>query len=163
LWQHANVLNPEVEVYAQQLRWLLQQFALNLEAMPAEHLTRAAPHLEANSALAIAKHGLAVTRAYVLGIGCGLDVTRDREVEFSADGIEGAGILAGLRRLPAELEAALARIEPATLDERVLPVQALYGSGEPREMSRREAIVENIRHLAIHLGELRLTRPLLLH
>lgn len=40
------------------------------------------------------------------------------------------------------------------------PPQELWGTGRPREIFRREALVESIRHAAIHLGELRLTRSL---
>jgi hypothetical protein len=36
----------------------------------------------------------------------------------------------------------------------------LRGTGAPREISRREALVESIRHGALHVGELRLTRDL---
>jgi hypothetical protein len=32
----------------------------------------------------------------------------------------------------------------------------------PKEISRREALVESIRHAALHLGELRLTRDLVI-
>jgi hypothetical protein len=40
------------------------------------------------------------------------------------------------------------------------PGHQMWGTGRPREISRREALVESIRHAAIHLGELRLTRSL---
>jgi hypothetical protein len=155
-------VNSELQVYEQQTRWLLGQFALNLRQCPPAIWTARPPAaLEGNNLLAIAKHATAVTRAYALGIGCGLDVYRNRADEFSASEDAAAAILAELDTLPAELAGALQALDPTAPDALVLPSQALYGTGQPREMSAREAIVENIRHLGIHLGELRLTRSLL--
>jgi len=59
-----------------------------------------------------------------------------------------------------ETTAALATLAPSELDRRVLPPQELWGTGQPHEISRRDALVESVRHAALHLGELRLTRDL---
>jgi hypothetical protein len=155
-------VDAELRVHEFQTSWLLGQLAKILEdASPALWTAVSPAAMEANSLLAIAKHASSVTRAYVLGIACGLPVERDRATEFSAEASEAPAILDGLRRLPEEIAQAFETLAPGTLDKVVRPGQALFGTGEPREMSCREAIVENIRHLGIHLGEMRLTRSLL--
>ena len=155
-------MNDEVRVYAEQTLWLLSQFAQNLRECDSALLGAAPPAaLEGNNLLAIAKHATAVTRAYALGIGCGLTMTRTRGSEFIAEPNEAATILGALESTALEVEEAFAGLGNGRLGARLTPTQALYGTGTPREMSAREAIVENIRHLGIHLGELRLTRSLL--
>ena len=58
------------------------------------------------------------------------------------------------------LDAICAALAPSELDMRIVPAPELWGTGQPREISRRDALVESIRHGALHLGELRLTRDL---
>jgi hypothetical protein len=155
-------VSNEPQVYLEQTVWLLKQFSRALqECQPGLLIARPPGALERNNLLAIAKHATAVTRAYALGMGCGLDVQRDRTTEFIASAHEANGIAAALDRAIAEVENAFAVVRPADLDREFVPEQSLYGLGEPRTMSARGAIVENIRHLGIHLGELRLTRSLL--
>ena len=47
-----------------------------------------------------------------------------------------------------------------TLDKRLIPARELWGTGPIREISRRDALIHSLRHAALHLGELRLTRDL---
>jgi hypothetical protein len=117
--------------------------------------------LEGNTMLAIARHATAVTRAYVLGMGCGLEVSRDRSTEFSAEASEAETIVAELEAMIESVGREFERLLPARLAARFTPAQSLYGTGKPREMSAREAIVENIRHLGVHLGEMRLAKSIL--
>src|SRR5256885_2149783 len=56
--------------------------------------------------------------------------------------------------------AALPPRGPGALGGGLAPPQALGGGAPPHEISRRDALVESIRHAALHLGELRLTRDL---
>jgi hypothetical protein len=100
------------------------------------------------------------TRVYALGFGCGRPVARDRAAEFAASGSDATTLVAGLRRLADEIAGALATLSPADLDQRILPPPELWGAGQPHEISRRDALVESIRHAGLHLGELRLTRDL---
>ena len=86
---------------------------------------------------------------------------RDRSKEFVAGAEEREAILASLRALTSTVSERVQRLDPETLGRPVMPSQALFGTGTPQEMTSRGAIVENIRHLGIHLGELRLTRSLL--
>ena len=155
-------VSPELSVYEAQLRWLLGQVAGIIEGADDHALVVQPPgNLEGNNLLAIAKHATAVTRAYCLGIACGQDVSRDRSTEFAAELAERAAICHDLDVLAENIRSAFGKLDAGTLDEKVLPSRALYGQGTPREMTRREAIVESIRHLGIHLGEMRLTKSLL--
>jgi hypothetical protein len=162
IMKYASGMGPELEVYAQQTRWLLGQFERNLAECD-RRIWEAVPPVavEGNNLLAIAKHASGVTRAYALGIGCGQAVKRNRTSEFIASASEGSSIVSELRSLADEATHAFQQLDPGALDRTVVPPQELYGVGPPRAMTAREAIVENIRHLGIHLGELRLTRSLL--
>lgn len=152
----------EVRVYREQTVWLLEQLLHLLRDTPVSTLAARPPAaLEGNNMLAIARHASAVTRAYALGMGCGLEVSRNRSTEFNAEAGEAVAIAAELEGLIESVGREFERVLPARLGERFTPEQSLYGTGRPREMSAREAIVENIRHLGVHLGEMRLTKSIL--
>lgn len=150
----------ERAVYADLLGWLLDRIAEAIEATPPPLLDRA-PYEGATAPGAIAAHAHGATTAWALGIGAGQDVSRDRVAEFASAGIPAAGLAAGLRTLRAEIEAALAALDPARLDEIVTPSQALFGEGTPHPMPRRRGFASAIRHCAIHLGHLEMTADLL--
>ncbi len=152
----------ELRVYETHTVWLLGQYEWNLRAMPQAALTTPPPlHLEGNNLLAIAKHAAGVTRAYVLGMGCGFPATRDRSREFTAEASEADIILESIGQLQVEISRAFAKVDLSRLDVPFMPERSLYGTGDLEEMTPRDAIVNNIRHLGIHLGELRLTRSML--
>ena len=155
-------MSPELSVYETQLRWLLGEVAgIIQEADDHALIAQTAGNLEGNNLLAIAKHATGVTRAYCLGVACGQDVSRDRSTEFVARLAERRAIEDSLDALASEIRAAFEPLDEERLVDPVLPSQALYGEGAPREMTPREAIVESIRHLGIHLGEMLLTNSLL--
>ena len=110
-------VHGEIETYARELGWVLDQVCAALDGLTAAQLTWR-PATEASNSLA------------------------------------------AVRGLAREITAALAALSPAELDRRFVPPQALWGTGPPHEISRRDALVESIRHAALHLGELRLTRDL---
>lgn len=149
----------ESETYARELAWILDQICRSVDGLTAAQLNWR-PAAAANSPYAIASHVVGSTRVYALGFGCGQDVGRDRAAEFAASGTDAGALIAAIRQLQREIGDALERLPAAALDERILPPAALWGTGEPREISRREALVESVRHAALHLGELRLTRDL---
>ncbi|MGH7309533.1 MAG: DinB family protein [Candidatus Rokuibacteriota bacterium] len=151
--------SPELATYGRELRWVLNQMATSVQGLTAAQLNWR-PATSANSAYAIVSHVLGSTRVYALGFGCGQPVGRDREAEFAAIGTDAEGLIAALRRLASEIAAALGGLRPAALDERFTPPPELWGTGTPAEISRRDALVESIRHAGLHLGELRLTRDL---
>ena len=153
-------MSAELETYAQELRWILDQISRTADGLTEQQLNWRPLTGTANSAYAIASHVVGSTRVYALGFGCGQWVTRDRSAEFTASGSSAQDLVTALRQLADEITTALGTLSPATLDEHLRPVQELWGTGQVREISRREALVESIRHAALHLGELRLTRDL---
>ena len=153
-------MSAELHTYTQELRWILDQINRTVDGLTEYQLNWHPSTGTANSAYAIASHVVSSTRVYALGFGCGQMVTRDRSAEFAASGSSAQDLVTALRQLADEITTALATLPPATLDERLRPPQELWGPGQVREISRREALVESIRHAALHLGELRLTRDL---
>ena len=155
-------MHAELAVYTAQTRWLLEQFDRMLGEVPLETLAAVPPAaLEGNCLLAIAKHAAAVTEVYAFGFGAGMPVDRDRSSEFTAAADEFPAIRTRVQHLMASIDVAFGQAAVERLDVPFTPEPHLYGTGEPRQMTPREAIVENIRHLGIHLGEARLTRSLL--
>jgi DinB superfamily len=154
-------MSAEIATYLQELQWLLDQIAHTLRSYPSGKLDWRPISAAANSASAIASHVVSSTRVYVLGFGCGQAVTRERQAEFAAAGRDRQELMSEIHALSTEISAALTALPPAALDQRLLPPRELWGpTSDPREISAREAIVESIRHAALHLGELRLTRDL---
>lgn len=150
----------ERQVFADLLGWLLEECAAALEAMAADRMD-VAPVEGATPPAALGAHVLGATRAYVLGLGCGEDVERDRPAEFAETGASRADLAADLRQLRDEVARALAALDPARLDEVITPPQHLFGEAPTHELSRRWAIASAIRHCGIHLGHLQLTRDVL--
>src|SRR5439155_1605889 len=97
-------------------------------------------------------NGIAAERISIVSFGA------ERPAEFAASGADAGTLVATFQQLSRETTAALATLAPSELDRRVLPPQELWGTGQPHEISRRDALVESVRHAALHLGELRLTR-----
>lgn len=155
-------LAPELATYGRELCWILEQTATCVQGLTAAQLNWRPATGSANSACAIVSHVLGSTRVYALGFGCGQTVRRDRDAEFAAAGTDARPLVAALRQLAADIARALAGLAPADLDVRFTPPRELWGTGELVEISRRDALVESIRHAGLHLGELRLTRDLAL-
>ena len=150
----------ETAALARELRWIVAEVARALlEVNPAQRNDR--PIASANSPVAIATHVHGCTRAWVLGIACGLPVRRDRPAEFASFTPDVSDLIAGLTALGSEIDTSLDRLSAQDLDRRSVPSRELWGNGDIQEISTREAIVEAIRHAALHLGEVRLTRDLL--
>jgi hypothetical protein len=154
-----DVVFDEIETYARELSWILHQICVSLDGLTAAQLNWR-PSAAANSAYAIASHVIGSTNVYALGFGCGQDVRRDRAAEFAASGTDANELICAIRQLQRKIGDALGSLTGPALDERILPPPNLWGTTEPREISRREAVIESIRHGALHLGELRLTRDL---
>ena len=150
----------EIDTYRRELRWLLDQIVDIMRDIPPELRSWRPDTGTANSAGTIANHVLSATRVYALGFGCGRPVERDREAEFAAGVAEAPGFIARIGSVIAEIDEALGALPGDALDRRLTPPQHLWGIGPLHEITPREAIVESIRHAAIHLGELRLTRDL---
>jgi len=115
----------------------------------------------ANSAYVIAAHVFGNARAWVLGVACGQDVTRDRPAEFASSGSY-EELSTAARRVSAEVEGALKALSPSALDRRLVPPQKLWGAGEPYEISVRQALADVLEHASIHLGHVQMTRDIVL-
>ena len=152
--------NGEAAVYASLLRVGLETIAATIDEMPEPDLDIHL-HEDASSAAQLAHHIVGAVRGYALGVGCHLDVERDRADEFGATGIPPGELSAALRALADDIDAAMSSVDPAVLDELTVPDQSIFGAAPTREVSRREAIVSSIRHAGEHLGHLQLTRDVL--
>ncbi|MFN0093618.1 MAG: DinB family protein [Dehalococcoidia bacterium] len=151
----------EVEVLAKELRWALHALAQVLREGGDEVLNRRPTVPEANSPAAIVAHAAAVGHVYVLGLGSGYMVDRDRPAEFQAEYRSVAEALADLGELAGQMTNALAYLPPSALGQMVAPERKLWGTGDLWVVSRRECITHALRHTAVHVGELRLTMSLL--
>jgi hypothetical protein len=153
-------ITGERAVYSALLRSILESIAATVEEMPAADLDTHL-HEGASSPAELATHVVGAVRAYGLGVGCGLDVERDRAKEFEASGVPGSELAGALRTLAADIEAAMSTVDPAIFDELTVPEQSIFGAAPTREVSRREPLVSSIRHAGEHLGHLQLTRDVL--
>ena len=154
-------MNAEVKTYSRYIQKQIASIRDLLRGLTEEQINWQPPLPGSNSLYVIASHVLGNVRAWVLGIACGQPMTRDRPAEFAASG-SFADIDAAARKVSAEIEAALAAMDSARLDRRVVPSQELWGEGEPREISVREALVHVLEHASAHLGHMQMTRDIVL-
>lgn len=154
------VASDERTVYAAVLRSTLEAIAQTIDEMSEGDLDT---HLleNASSAAQLATHVVGAIRGYALGVGCGLDVERDRGAEFAAQGVPASELSSALRALADDIDAAMTAVDPAVFDEVTVPEQSIFGAAPTREVSRRESLVSSIRHAGEHLGHLQLTRDIL--
>ena len=151
----------EVKNFDEFLRGLIGGIGETLDGLTDEQVNWTPSLMEANSLCVIATHALECARSYVLDIACGLDVGRDRPAEFAAK--KGAEELRALaRELGPAIGRALAEMDVARLEFRSVPRQEVWGQGETREVSGRWALAHMVEHLAIHLGQMHVTRDLVL-
>lgn len=141
------------------IRTRIEEMAGLLDGLTPEQLNWR-PHEGANSLWTLVTHTLGNARGFILGIAAGRDIDRDRPAEFASAGEDAAALRAEAARLLDEIEAALAGIEPASLDDRITPPQALFGGRPTREIARRYAVLQVVAHAALHLGHAELTRDL---
>jgi hypothetical protein len=153
-------MTPEIETYSQYIREKITEIHAALAGLTNEDLNRAPELSGANSPFVIATHTFGNIRAWVLGIVCGQDLSRDRPAEFACLGsYEELGVASC--NLSGEVEAALQGLDPLTLDDRFVPSRKLWGEGEPREITRRAGLVHVLEHAGIHLGHIHMTVELL--
>ena len=154
-------MNPEIETYSRYIRKQVADIQAALKGLSHDQLNQRPGVPGANSGYVIATHVLGNVRAWVLGIACGHPLSRDRAAEFASSGTcEALGKAASA--LSDEINEALAGLDPSTLDDRFVPARELWGEGEPNEISRREALAHVLEHASMHLGQIHVTRDLLL-
>ena len=131
-----------------------------LKGLSEEQLNQRPDVPGANSGYVIATHVLGNARAWVLGIVCGQPLRRDRPGEFASSGTyEELGKAACA--LSGEIDAALAVLDPSTLNDRFMPPRELWGEGEAQEITRREGLAHVLEHASMHLWQIQLTLDLI--
>ena len=150
-------MNAELDTYNRYLQDRIAAIPAALEGLSTEQLNRVPDVPGANSLFAIATHVLGSTRAWVLGIVCGRDLSRDRASEFVAEGtFEELADAAG--RLANDIAHALSSLDPALLDDRYTPPKELWGESKPYELMRRDGLAHMLEHAGLHLGHIHITR-----
>jgi len=115
-----------------------------------------------NSVWALATHTLGNARAWVLGIACEQEVSRDRAKEFTSFGHNPATFRADVAEFARLMSDALDQLSAEDLDRQGVPSAELWGEGQPRQISVREALLQVVEHASLHLGHLHVTRELAL-
>ena len=103
-------VHAEIETYARELGWVLDQVCAALDGLTAAQLTWRPATEASNSLAAVAGHVLGSTRVYALGFGCGREVERDRAAEFAVSGADAVALIAAVQQLSREISAALATL-----------------------------------------------------
>jgi uncharacterized damage-inducible protein DinB len=153
-------MTPEIDAYSRYIREKIDQLHATLDGLSEDDLNRAPDLPGANSPYVIVTHTLGNIRAWVLGITCGQDLSRDRPAEFASRGTYEELRVAACK-LSGEIEAALEKLDPKMLSDRFVPSQELWGEGTPVEFERRECLAHVLEHAGIHLGHLHMTLELL--
>ncbi len=156
------MMTPELTLYAAQLQTLIDRVCQAVEELGGAQLNWRPPVAEANSVYVIATHTLGNAEAWVLGIACGQPIERDRPAEFRSSGADAAPIVARARDLQRRFDDALRALPDSALDELRDAPPYLWGAGEARQVSAREALIHVIEHASNHLGHIDLTRDLAL-
>ena len=137
-------MNAEIAAYDASIRTRLEGAVACLDGLTESQLNWRPAIDGANSAYALAAHTLGNARAWVLGIACGRDIGRDRPAEFRATGADAARLRDDLAELSREIAGALAALDPAQLDRRLVPARELWGESAPHEISVRDALMRVI-------------------
>lgn len=112
----------------------------------------------ANSPYAIVYHSVQVAHWWIGMMAAGRPIERDRNSEFTATGTV-ADLEAAVADLRRHLATDIARIEPQAP---MRHLDLLPGDSTVRHWTRGEALVHAYEELAQHLGQLEITRDLLL-
>jgi len=131
-----------------------------LDGLPGEVLNRPVPLPEANSLFALATHLLGSTEFWALQMGTGRDVDRNRDAEFHASGSY-ADLAARAERLVAALHDVLPGLSSDDLDRPGHGERrpSMLPAGQP--VTVRDCLLHAIEHSGLHLGQIQITRQLL--
>jgi hypothetical protein len=131
-----------------------------VRGIDAARLNARPPVKDGNSAWVLAVHAAGNARAWIIGIAAGEEIGRDRPAEFASAGADAAELVAHIEQVAADIDAALAGMDRARLDVRLVPSQELWGGSPTHEISVRDAVLQVIEHVPLHLGHLELTLDL---
>jgi uncharacterized damage-inducible protein DinB len=143
---------PILEAYLNRLEELHDDLRQALARLPQAALDWS-PGPEMNSLGVLAIHVAGAERFWVGDIAGGDPAPRDRPAEFRSHGMDGIA-------LTTLLDASLA-YTAATLERLTLPdLEVRRAAGDRGEVTVAWALFHNLQHVAIHLGQMQLTRQL---
>ncbi len=146
-------VKSEIEGFLMAYQVSLARLRACVEGLTTEQLNWRPPANDANSIAVLATHTMGNMRQNVLGVACGLPDNRDRDAEFVSHANDPAALIKQAHGLYGEIEAALANLPQANLDERI---------EHPHRgpTTRRQALLVAARHSVEHIGQMELTRDL---
>ncbi len=150
-------IGGEIDLYIRELQQLLGAVCRRIDGLHPAQLNYRPPLPQANSLWAIATHVLGNSEAWVLGIGCGRPVGRDRDAEFAATGEDGSALTARAQALGDAFARALRALPANALDETRTPRPPLLGIGPSDDLTVREALLRVLLHGRLHIGHMELT------
>jgi steroid delta-isomerase-like uncharacterized protein len=153
-------MKAETEVWIQALAELMGAVGRRIEGLNERQMNWRPSMPDANSLYAIATHLMGNSAAWVLGIICGQDVTRDRDAEFRATGGSAEEVANRAKQLSAEFARALRSLPTSALDEVRTPRPPLLGVGQADPLTVREGLLRVLLHGRLHIGHMELTRDL---
>lgn len=153
-------MDAETALFARELQRLLNKVVASIERMDEAQLNWKPPVRNSNSPYALAAHVLGNLEAWVLGIVAGQAIERDRPGEFAARGSSADTLVERATTLGRQFDEALSALPPDALAERRDPPKLLWGEGEPKQRTVREALMETIEHAAMHIGQIQLVEDM---
>ncbi len=112
------------------------------------------PLRNANSLYILATHVIANVESNILGVLCGLEISRNRDNEFKARGSSAEPLKQRWYELQGKISMNLSELPPGALDKEYI---------HPRlgKITGRDNFIVIARHIAEHVGHAELTRDLL--
>ena len=153
-------MTSELALYVARLKHLLERLSSSIEGLDTPQLNWRPSAPDANSVYVIATHIMGNLEAWVLGIACRQDVTRDRPTEFAAKGPDAAPLIARANELGRRFEEALSGLSEDAPGQIREPAQSHWGIDPTHPVAVREALMRTIDHAATHLGQIDITKDL---
>ena len=146
-------VKSELEGFLMAYQVSLARLRACVDGLTPEQLNWRPPANDANSIAVLATHTMGNMRQNVLGVACGLPDDRDRAAEFASRADDHAELAKRAEDLYGEIEAALADLPQAKLDEHI---------EHPHRgpTTRRQALLVAARHSVEHIGQMELTRDM---
>ena len=145
--------DTEIDTYWNFIRRSIDRIFSCLERLDGEELNWRPLH-NANSLYVLATHVMANVEANVLGVLCGLEISRNRDDDFNARGSSSEPPQKKWHELQETISAHLSKLPPGALEQEII---------HPRigKITGRYHFTVIVRHIAEHVGHAELTRDLL--
>jgi len=143
---------PIFEAYLDRLTMLHTEMQRAIEGLPPAALDWS-PGPEMNSLGVLATHLAGSERYWVGEVAGGDPANRDRPAEFQAHGLDEAALLARLTASLAHTRATLDRLTLADLEVK-------RPTMDRGEVTAAWSLFHNLQHVALHVGQMQLTRQL---